>query len=306
MEDDGLATALAFADEYTATNALVDALKSDPAVESELFGDMLFFDRPDTGEQLVYDAGENRFWTTDEYADSPFAQIADENINKATVYRQTAGDALEPATYTMDRFEDEMDLFSRAYQQEYDGLIVLHTDDDEPVVYDRLEERFWSTDEYRDSLYHVIDAIGNESRFREMLDDVYDAVRETENYCNVDYDRIKGVPTTMGFAAYGEGFVLGKVHGSNIRQEEYLMTHVTQDPETPQGASPDEIKRVRFTKSTLPGNTGSRSKQRFARDYIFSIHADNPATPGVFYIAYNPGTEIELDDIEHPLPVVEQ
>jgi hypothetical protein len=296
-DDTGLATALSFADDYTATTALVNALQSDPAVESRLFGDIMFFDRADGDATLVYDADENRFWTDDEYAASPFSRIVDADVQKATVFRQTADDPLDPATYTVDRFEDETGLFSRAYQQEYDGLIVMHPDGADPVVYDRLEDRFWTQEEYEDSLYHTVDTVRNDERFREMLDDVYDAVRDTANYCNMDNDRITGVPTTMAFAAYGEGFVLGKVSGAGDDYEEYMMAHIAEDRAVAHGASPAEITPVRFSRSTLPsGNVRSQTKQRFARDYVVGIHADNPATPGVFYMAYNPNQATKLAD----------
>lgn len=276
MNDDGLATALAFADDWTATNALVNALNTDPDVESRLFGDMLFFDHAEKDAQLVYDADDNRFWTAEEYADSPFPQIMDTEVKKATVFRQQSGDPLEPATYTADGFDDGLELFSNVYQQEYDGLIVLHTRDGDPVVYDRVEERFWDNDEYQDSVYHAMETVTHREEYREMLDTVHDHIRDWDTYSHFKHTSTgtKNIPAVMGFAADGEGFTLGRKSYSTPGQEEYMLAYSRYDPDDPEGASVEDVKRLRFKRSTLPTSNWQRQKHQFARDHILTIYAE--------------------------------
>lgn len=274
-KDAGLDAALTFADDYTVTNALVNALNTDPAVESHLFGDMLFFNRTDTDEQLVYDADGNRFWSAEEYDDSPFPQITDTDVKNATVFRQQSDDPLDPATYTMDGFDDGLDLFSYLYQQEFDGLIALHTRDD-TVVYDRLNDRFWGADEWKNSIYHAIDVVNNDEEYREMLNVVHDHIRDRDTYSHFQIASTgrRKTPTVMGFAADGEGFTLGRKSYTEPGQEEYMLAISRYDPDEPAGASVDDVKLLRFTRSTLPTSGWASNKQQFARDYILDIHAE--------------------------------
>lgn len=274
MGDDGIETALTFADSYTTTNALVNALKSDPDVESHLFGDMLFFDRPDTDEQLVYDAEDNRFWTAEEYDNSPFTTIRDTATKKATVFRQQSGNPLEPTSYTVQGFDDGLGLFSHLYQHEYDGLIVLHTRENNPVVYDQVEQRFWETDEYQDSIYHAVDTVKCSDAYREMLDTVHENIRDWDTYSHFQSLSVDDIPDVMGFAADGEGFTLGRRSYSGSWQEEYMLAYSRYNSDKKKGAAVEDVKRLRFTHSTLPNSDWHQRKLQFVCDYILDIYAD--------------------------------
>lgn len=277
--DDGMEDVIERVGEHFAENAMFDMLELAHDVRSSPFGDLVVFDSEEFEVPVVYDVHDG-FWSDAEYADSWVAAVEAGDIRSVTVFPQDAGEAPVPTKYHTAKYERPLNLLADVSAREYDGLMVFNrSDDDSPVVYNALDERFWTQEEYEQSLYSALVNVKAGEKFRDMLDSVEEKVADRDTHCHFLYDSsgLNNHPSTMGVAADGEGFVLGRIREKTEHQERYAMARVVYDRDEPGGSGVKRADTVSFSRSDLPStNSHSKTQERFARDHILRQYTDAP------------------------------
>lgn len=163
---------------------------------------------------------------------------------------------------------------------QYDTVTVFqHRDDRDPLVYDAADGRFWSRDEFEDSVFYAQQQATNEDLFMETLHQTQYTAADHDTISNFHYDStgLRNYPKVFGVAADGEGFALARTRNMKDDEETYVMVKSLYNEDEPDNVETVDVRTVDFTHRELPSpNCHADNRIKFGRDYILRQHADKP------------------------------